>query len=100
MGRINGWGQFVLTAEEYRVLSQRKKMPNQESGAKGGATTRSRMGPDHYATIGCRGGETTLERHGSGFFKTLGKQGGDTTSERHGPEHYVQMGKKGGARTR
>jgi uncharacterized protein len=100
MGHLNEHGHLALTEKEYHILSHRKKMPSQESGAKGGAVTRSRVGPDHYVTIGQLGGETTVDRYGSGFFQALGKQGGETTKERYGHDHYVQMGKKGGTRVR
>jgi general stress protein YciG len=100
MGHLNERGHLALTEKEYQILSRRQKMSSRQSGAKGGAVTRSRFGPDHYCLIGQCGGETTVDRYGSKFFQTLGQKGGTATRERHGPEHYIEMGKRGGSRTR
>ncbi len=59
---------------------KRTKMSRAEAGRKGGRTTKSRYGEDHFGRIGKiggkKGGETTKSRYGSEFYQKIGKIGG------------------------
>lgn len=60
--------------------TQSRKMSRAEAGRKGGQTTKSRYGEEHFGRIGKiggkKGGETTKQRYGSEFYQKIGRMGG------------------------
>ncbi|MFP5297701.1 MAG: hypothetical protein ACLGHL_01780 [Actinomycetota bacterium] len=60
--------------------TQPRKMSRAEAGRKGGQTTKSRYGEEHFGRIGKiggkKGGETTKQRYGSEFYQKIGRMGG------------------------
>lgn len=85
------------------MSEEKKGITVSEAGKRGGAVTKAKYGPEHYAAIGKKGGETTAKlgsEHYSRIGKMGGKKGGDQTAARHGSEFYQEIGKKGGEKVR